>query len=59
MKHFDNVNADLIYGWSGQDEKTWNRDLEIMCEVRPHHVSLYSLTMSLLRLLEEEKSAAL
>ena len=44
MKHFDNVNADLIYGWSGQDEKTWNRDLEILCAVRPHHVSLYSLT---------------
>ena len=44
MKHFDNVNADLIYGWSGQDTKTWKRDLEIMCEVKPHHVSLYSLT---------------
>ena len=44
MKHFSNVNADLIYGWSGQSEQTWLRDLEIMTAIRPQHVSLYSLT---------------
>ena len=44
MKHFSNVNADLIYGWSGQSEQTWLRDLEIMTAIRLQHVSLYSLT---------------
>ena len=44
MKHFDNVNADLIYGWENQSIELWQKDLEIMTSLRPHHVSLYSLT---------------
>ena len=43
-KYFDNVNADLIYGWTGQSLDLWRQDLAIMTELQPHHISLYSLT---------------
>lgn len=41
---FTNVNADLIYGWPGQNLETWRQDLQTMIALGIPHLSLYSLT---------------
>lgn len=41
---FENVSVDLIYGIPGQDEVAWRRDLLQTAELRPEHVSCYSLS---------------
>jgi len=43
-KHFPKSNGDLIYGWHGQDLKSWRSDLEIMVSTNVNHMSLYALT---------------
>jgi oxygen-independent coproporphyrinogen-3 oxidase len=40
---FDNVSLDFIFGWPGQPEADWQRDLATILEWQPEHVSLYSL----------------
>ena len=40
---FEKINADLIYGWSGQTATQWQRDLEVLGNLVPH-LSLYTLT---------------
>jgi oxygen-independent coproporphyrinogen-3 oxidase len=41
---FGNVSVDLIYGWPGQSEETWKRDLSLVVQNDLPHVSLYNLT---------------
>ncbi|MGH2535472.1 MAG: radical SAM family heme chaperone HemW [Thermomicrobiales bacterium] len=42
---FANINLDLIFGWPGQELKSWERDLETILgwAEPPEHLSLYSL----------------
>jgi oxygen-independent coproporphyrinogen III oxidase len=40
----DKSNGDLIYGWPGQTDESWQRDLEIMAARGLNHLSLYALT---------------
>lgn len=40
---FGNISIDLIYGLPGQSPETWRRDLERAIEMRPPHISCYSL----------------
>lgn len=38
------VNADLIYGWPGQTDASWEQDILKMTSMGVHHLSLYALT---------------
>lgn len=38
------VNADLIYGWPGQTQTSWQDDLETLVQSGVQHASLYALT---------------
>jgi oxygen-independent coproporphyrinogen-3 oxidase len=40
---FDNVSLDFIYGWPGQSREDWQADLQVILDLQPEHVSLYSL----------------
>ncbi len=42
---FTNIGVDLIYAIPGQTLKGWLEDLSKVIELRPHHISLYELTM--------------
>lgn len=42
---FDNINCDLIFNIPGQTMEIWKRDLEIIIELIPEHISCYSLTV--------------
>lgn len=42
---FDNISLDLIFGYSGLDISIWERDLEIMCSLRPDHISAYQMSI--------------
>ena len=41
---FPNCNLDLIYGWDGQTDGDWLRDLQVAIELEMAHLSLYTLT---------------
>jgi oxygen-independent coproporphyrinogen-3 oxidase len=41
---FPSVNVDLIYGWPGQTEASWDKDLELAVALGAGHLSLYTLT---------------
>ncbi len=41
----ENLNADLIYGWEGQEEEDLLRDLEALSSLPVDHVSWYLLTL--------------
>ena len=43
-KYMDKSNGDLIYGWPGQTDQSWQKDLEIMAATGLNHLSLYALT---------------
>lgn len=45
-KLFDNVSLDLIFGIPGQTLLGWRRTLQLAVDLRPDHVSCYSLTLS-------------
>ena len=47
---FDNLSIDLIYAIPGQDQNTWERNLELAISLAPEHLSSYALTI-------EEKTA--
>ena len=40
---FDNINVDLIYGIPGETLKVLKKDLEMILELKPDHISTYSL----------------
>lgn len=42
---FDNISIDLIYGSPGLDEDSWLRNIRSAMELRPEHVSAYTLTI--------------
>jgi len=41
------VNLDLIFGWPGQTNAGWERDLEVVAALQPDHVSCYPLELRL------------
>ncbi len=42
---FDNINLDFMFGLPDQSPETWRRTLQIAIDLRPEHLSLYSLTV--------------
>jgi len=42
---FKNINIDLIFGIPGQTVKTWQRTLKCALQLKPEHISTYSLTI--------------
>jgi oxygen-independent coproporphyrinogen-3 oxidase len=40
-----NWSADLMFGWEDQTVDALQRDLELLLQYQPHHVSLYQLTL--------------
>ena len=42
-QYFDNISADLIFGLPGQTRESWEESLDRMIELRPEHISAYSL----------------
>lgn len=42
-KAFNNVSIDLMFGLPGQTIEAWKRDLQTAMELRPEHISAYSL----------------
>jgi oxygen-independent coproporphyrinogen-3 oxidase len=42
---FRNIGIDLIYGLPGQTSRDWGEDLDAALDIRPEHLSLYSLTV--------------
>jgi len=42
---FENVSLDLIYGLSGQELSDWQQTLSLSLELKPTHLSCYSLTI--------------
>ena len=42
---FTNLSLDLMYGLPGQDQKSWQQNLEQALTVVPEHLSLYELTI--------------
>jgi len=42
---FDNINCDLIFNIPGQTMDIWQRDLKRIVELKPEHISAYSLTV--------------
>ena len=42
---FPNVNLDLMYGLPTQSMGQWQSTLDMILELRPHHLSLYCLTL--------------
>ena len=44
LSHFENTNTDLIFAWEGQTLRDLERDLSIVLDRKPAHVSFYGLT---------------
>jgi len=42
---FDNINLDLIYGFPGQDTRSWRESLKKALDFESEHVSLYPLSI--------------
>ena len=42
---FDNLNLDLIYGLPEQTLERWQHTVELICGLRPEHISAYALTL--------------
>ncbi len=40
---FENINLDMMFGIPGQSEKIWNEDFARIIDLRPEHISFYSL----------------
>ena len=40
---FDNINIDLIFGFPGNTVKSWRKTLKTALDLRPDHISFYSL----------------
>jgi oxygen-independent coproporphyrinogen-3 oxidase len=42
---YGSVNIDLIYGLPGQDERSFSRSLDLVCELRPDRLAVYSFAL--------------
>ena len=42
---FENINCDLIYSMPGQSWEIWERDLFRVIDLKPEHISAYTLTL--------------
>ncbi len=42
---FDNINVDMMFNIPGQTTEMWLSDLENIVELKPEHITLYSLTI--------------
>lgn len=42
---FSNINADLIFSLPGQSEESWRKSLRSLIELKPEHISFYSLQL--------------
>ena len=42
---FENINCDLIYSMPGQSWEIWERDLLRVLDLKPDHISAYTLTL--------------
>lgn len=42
-KYFSNISIDLIFGLPRQTVQTWNRSIDVALDLRPQHISAYSL----------------
>lgn len=42
---FDNISIDVIYGLPGQTTETYRKTLQRILDLRPHHISSYSLML--------------
>ena len=42
---FENINCDLIYSMPGQSWEIWERDLFRVLDLKPEHISAYTLTL--------------
>ena len=42
---FENINCDLIYSMPGQSWEIWERDLFQVLDLKPEHISAYTLTL--------------
>jgi len=42
---FENINCDLIYSMPGQSWEIWERDLLRVLDLKPEHISAYTLTL--------------
>jgi oxygen-independent coproporphyrinogen-3 oxidase len=42
---FTNIGLDLIFAVPGQSVRAWGKTLDSALELRPHHISLYNLTI--------------
>jgi oxygen-independent coproporphyrinogen-3 oxidase len=42
---FGNIGIDLIFAVPGQSVRVWAETLDLAVELRPHHISLYNLTV--------------
>lgn len=40
---FENINIDMMFGIPGQSEKIWHEDFKKIIDMRPEHISFYSL----------------
>jgi putative oxygen-independent coproporphyrinogen III oxidase len=40
-----NISLDLIFALPAELKRDWSRDLDLACELRPEHLSLYGLTV--------------
>ena len=47
---FDNLNLDLIYGLPLQTLEVWSATVKLILGLAPEHLSLYALTLSMVRL---------
>ncbi|MCP5097350.1 MAG: radical SAM family heme chaperone HemW [Chloroflexi bacterium] len=45
MAGIDNFNLDLIYGVPGQTLTSWDESVHTVLQLKPHHLSLYCLTI--------------
>ncbi|MCH5233997.1 MAG: radical SAM family heme chaperone HemW [Muribaculaceae bacterium] len=58
-RYFDNISVDLMFGIPGQTLDTYEKSLDKIIELKPHHISSYSLMLepgtAMTLLVEKEK----
>ncbi len=59
LRRFDSVGIDLICGVSGEDLPMWEADLNAALALRPHHLSVYMLSVEPKTLLHRKISKGL
>jgi oxygen-independent coproporphyrinogen III oxidase len=59
MRIFPSVSVDLICGVPGEDIRQWSSDLDVTLALRPHHLSVYMLSLEPKTLLHRDVSRGL